>query len=310
MLLSLCACQGKPGQVTLWDAMPIPEDGILPEHTLVQLQTEQAIGIFTGSSNGYSYRWTVFGSQIAQPRQVNLAAEIEAAAEGGVKIVLAQTEAFGFSALLSVTVPEKWEAQSATAYAGGAAAAIFLTGSKATTLTLPLDGSARELVVQPDPPESQPTQPAPAGSEEQSILSEKTGLCTLSIECTAILNNLGELAPEKLEMVPFDGVILEPTTVTFHEGESVFDVLQRVCRDNGIPMEAAQTPLYRSAYVEGIHNLYEFDCGSLSGWTYRVNGWYPNYGCSQYRLVPGDVVQWRYTCDLGNDVGGGSIMGD
>ena len=37
---------------------------------------------------------------------------------------------------------------------------------------------------------------------------------------------------------------------------------------------------------------------------YRVNGWYPNYGCSRYQLADGEVVEWRYTCnDLGKDIG-------
>ena len=41
---------------------------------------------------------------------------------------------------------------------------------------------------------------------------------------------------------------------------------------------------------------------------YSVNGWFPNYGCSLYQLKDGDVVEWRYTCDLGEDLGSG--MGD
>lgn len=45
--------------------------------------------------------------------------------------------------------------------------------------------------------------------------------------------------------------------------------------------------------------------GSLSGWMYNVNGWYPNYGCSRYQVKDGDVVEWRYTCDLGYDLGSG-----
>ena len=63
--------------------------------------------------------------------------------------------------------------------------------------------------------------------------------------------------------------------------------------------------MYSSAYVEGINNLYEFDVGSLSGWMYNVNGWYPNYGCSRYQVKDGDVVEWCYTCDLGEDLGSG-----
>ena len=72
----------------------------------------------------------------------------------------------------------------------------------------------------------------------------------------------------------------------------------------GIHMEFEDTPMYNSAYIEGINNLYEFDCGELSGWMYKVNGWFPNYGCSRYQLKEGDVIEWVYTCDLGVDVGG------
>ena len=159
------------------------------------------------------------------------------------------------------------------------------------------------------------TDPVPAGKplpvepEDQNVDTSKTLRCTFSIECSTILNNLDMLDPDKLEMVPSGGIILAKTTVTFSEGESVYDVLQRVCQSKGIHMESSWTPIYNSAYVEGIHNLYEFDCGSLSGWMYRVNGWYPNYGCSRYQLADGDVVEWRYTCDLGHDVDGAYAVG-
>ena len=62
-------------------------------------------------------------------------------------------------------------------------------------------------------------------------------------------------------------------------------------------------------YIEGINNLYEFDVGNTSGWMYKVNGWFPNYGCSRYQLQNGDVIEWVYTCDLGDDVGGGYATG-
>ena len=145
--------------------------------------------------------------------------------------------------------------------------------------------------------------PMPVEPDAGNVDSRITYTCTFSIECSTIINNLEDLDPAKLEMVPADGIILASQTVTFYQGESVFDVLQRLCREKGIHMEASWTPIYNSAYVEGIHNLYEFDCGNLSGWMYRVNGWYPNYGCSRYQLEAGDVVEWRYTCDLGKDVG-------
>jgi hypothetical protein len=104
-------------------------------------------------------------------------------------------------------------------------------------------------------------------------------------------------------MIPSDGVIYAKKQVVFYEGESVFDVLLREMKNSKIHMEHEFTPMYNSAYIEGINNLYEFDGGELSGWVYNVNGWFPNYGCSRYQLKEGDAIEWLYTCDLGRDVG-------
>ena len=133
--------------------------------------------------------------------------------------------------------------------------------------------------------------------------------CTFSIECSTILDNMDLCDEDKIEEVPEDGWILHPKQVGFNDGETVFDILLRVCMERKIHMEHSFTPLYGSEYIEGIHNLYEFDVGELSGWMYSVNGWFPNYGCSSYYPENGDVIEWRYTCDLGYDVGGG-YMGE
>ena len=144
---------------------------------------------------------------------------------------------------------------------------------------------------------------------QEAVVGETARTCTLSVRCDTILTNLADLKPEKAELVPVDGVIFPPTLVTFYEGESVFNLLQREMRRNQIHLEFVNTPIYNSAYIEGIHNLYEFDCGNLSGWMYKVNGWFPNYGCSRYSLQDGDLVEWVYTCDLGRDVGGEGAIG-
>lgn len=127
--------------------------------------------------------------------------------------------------------------------------------------------------------------------------------CTISIECSTILNNWDDLNEAKADFVPSDGWILYTSEVEYSPGETVYDVLYRVCKDTSIQMSAKYTPAYGSYYVEGINQLYEFDCGELSGWMYSVNGWFPNYGCSQYEVSDGDIIEWRYTCDLGRDVG-------
>jgi len=152
--------------------------------------------------------------------------------------------------------------------------------------------------------------PIPVEPDESKVDTEKKLTCYFYISCATILDNLDLLNPEKEECVPEDGVILQRIAVSFYEGENVADVLVRVCQDNKIHMEASWTPIYNSSYIEGINNLYEFDCGEMSGWMYSVNGWFPNYGASRYVLADGDEVQWHYTCNLGYDVGGGYMAGE
>lgn len=144
--------------------------------------------------------------------------------------------------------------------------------------------------------------PQPVEPQEQEI-SDNTLKCTFSISCATVLDNMDMLDKSKKEIIPDDGWILKPVTVTFNEGESVFDVLKQVCKDNKIQLEFSFTPIYNSSFIEGINNLYEFDCGSLSGWTYEVNNWFPNYGCSRYEVKNGDVIEWHFTCNNGADVG-------
>ena len=128
--------------------------------------------------------------------------------------------------------------------------------------------------------------------------------CTLSVQCTTILENLDKFDKSKRQILPLDGVIFPATMVTFTQGESVFNLLQREMKRAGIHFEFTSVPVYNSNYIEGIGNIYELDCGELSGWVYKVNGQVPIYGCSRYQLQDGDVVEFVYTCNMGRDVGG------
>ncbi|MBR5731270.1 MAG: DUF4430 domain-containing protein, partial [Firmicutes bacterium] len=133
----------------------------------------------------------------------------------------------------------------------------------------------------------------------------KKTYCYLTIRCDTILDNMDDLDPAKAPYVPSSGVILGKKKLAFEEGETVFDVLKRACSNYGIQIEYSYTPMYESYYIEGINHLYEFDCGPESGWMYKVNGWFPNYGCSSYKLKKDDNIVWCYTCKgLGADVGG------
>ena len=359
LLLSFTACSGNFTQVDLKEPIALSEDGIVEKNVLDKIKDENAIATFTGKSGDIDYEWTIFGSDLADTRDVNLSLVLEGT-EKGIKVKFSETEDLGFPALLSIHLNERWKVDGATAFDGDTAVySVSITGSKTSILNISVNKIVAECEIIPDnekAPESTPstesssndkddkngtetnktddylydvkdedgrvysdgnatdqdkykTDPVPEGKpmpvepEDQTVDKKKSYTCTFSIECSTILNNLADLDPDKRELVPSNGVILAPTKVTFYEGESVFDVLQRVCKEKGIHLESSWTPIYNSAYVEGIHNLYEFDCGALSGWMYRVDGWYPNYGCSRYQLKDGEKVEWRYTCDLGKDVG-------
>ena len=137
----------------------------------------------------------------------------------------------------------------------------------------------------------------------------EAGVCTVSIVCDAVLGN-DDFNEAKREFVPEDGVILPQTSVPFSEGETVLDVLKRVCTENtcadncavcqngGIALEYTYTPVYGTYYIEGIHNLYEKDCGSTSGWTFLVNGEFAMTGCSETELSDGDTIEWVYSTGM------------
>ena len=184
----------------------------------------------------------------------------------------------------------------------------------------PVDGEEQAPVTEELPEEEQPPaveqkpqteQPSAVEQKPQTeqppVEEAKVMKCTFEIRCDTLTDTSKVENPAILPYIPADGVVLATTEVEFEEGDTVFDALQKVTRDKGIQMEFRNDKLYTcGAYIEGINYLYEFDGGPLSGWMYKVNGWFPNYGCAGYTLKEGDEVVWLYTCDLGTDVGDNS----
>lgn len=131
----------------------------------------------------------------------------------------------------------------------------------------------------------------------------ETLTCTLEIRCDTLLDHLDELSQGKAALVPADGQLLAERSVEVRSGATVIDVLRQVLREEKIHFEYTDATAYDSAYIEGIGNLYEFDCGPQSGWMYSVNGVYPGLGCGSYTLSEGDAIVFSYTCNLGEDLG-------
>ena len=157
--------------------------------------------------------------------------------------------------------------------------------------------------------QNQTQQPQSPGGGQTSSGSKYDYTCTIEIRCDTILNNMADLDPSKAGYVPSSGYLLKAVKIGFNDGETVLDVLKRACSQYGIHLEYSYTPMYGSSYIEGIGNLYEFDCGPQSGWMYKVNGWFPNYGCSSYKVSNGDSIAWCYTCKgLGEDLGAAGVQ--
>jgi hypothetical protein len=149
-------------------------------------------------------------------------------------------------------------------------------------------------------PEGSSTNAEPAtqvGTTQSSSQSQaNTMTCYLSIECGQILGDMGNLKPEKKAYVPANGLILDTTAVTLEPGQTVLNALQTGTRNNGIQMDTNGAGA--TAYIRGIANIYERDCGPLSGWKYYVNGVSQGVGCGQVELHDGDVVSWYFSLSV------------
>lgn len=122
---------------------------------------------------------------------------------------------------------------------------------------------------------------APASAAETGNGGASTGTVTLSV--------IGDAKR---------GTLLPATQMSLQNGDTAYSVLERT-----LPGKVKSSGSEETLYVSSIDGLSELDLGPKSGWMYEVNGAYPAGSASIYRLKPGDTVVWRYTLDLGADVG-------
>ena len=71
-------------------------------------------------------------------------------------------------------------------------------------------------------------------------------VCTITIVCDTILDNTDNLNEEKAPFVPKDGTILPKTRVSFKEGDTVFEVLNKVCEAADIQIEYSIPPCMKA----------------------------------------------------------------
>jgi|GEM_PF-2285060 len=81
-------------------------------------------------------------------------------------------------------------------------------------------------------------------------------------------------------------------------GETAYSLLHRI---------PSLSVVSNNGFVVSINGFGAFDDGPLSGWMYRVNGVFPDIAANQFTLQNGHRIEWVFTRDLGDDVGGGYI---
>ena len=127
---------------------------------------------------------------------------------------------------------------------------------------------------------------------ESAAKENVIGNITMTIRCDTVAG--------RAEHIPENGIILDSARFEIAEGDSVYTVLTEAARKYKIQIENNGDG--RNVYISGIANIYEFDYGDLSGWEYYVNGERISVGAGEYKLRDGDVVEWRYTTALGEDL--------
>ena len=96
------------------------------------------------------------------------------------------------------------------------------------------------------------------------------------------------------DFVPHDGYIIRSHSVTLKHGATAYDAVKEACDENGVRLNAVSSSY--GTYVAGINNIDEKDCGSQSGWIYKVNNVSPSKSCAKYKLKNGDAITFSYVC--------------
>lgn len=118
--------------------------------------------------------------------------------------------------------------------------------------------------------------------------------CTVTVECKVILSNMDDLKAGHEDFVPDDGYIIRSHSVTLKNGATAYDAVKEACDENGVRLNAVSSSY--GTYVAGINNIDEKDCGSQSGWIYKVNNVSPSKSCAKYKLKNGDAITFSYVC--------------
>ena len=114
LLLSFTSCKGNLTPVDLKEPITIPQNGIILKNTFDEIKNTNSVAVFKGENSNIQYEWTVFGKDITQTRDINLSVSFTKTKKG-IEVSLHEMADFGFPAVLSIYMNDKWTADTATA---------------------------------------------------------------------------------------------------------------------------------------------------------------------------------------------------
>ncbi len=125
--------------------------------------------------------------------------------------------------------------------------------------------------------------------------NKTTNSCTISVSCGELIDN-DDLDAELRGKVPDGGVILPETETAISSGDTVYDILEKVCSEEKIDMTVEDSSTGK--FVTGIGGFSSGDAGSMSGWIFRVNGESLTESAGKAEVMPGDVIEWEFVTDF------------
>lgn len=127
---------------------------------------------------------------------------------------------------------------------------------------------------------------------------EGTANVYIQIRCDSVAEATEKLEDQTLvEYIPEDGVAMARLKFIANEGDSVLQILEKICKNKNIEVKKTQDGL-----IDAIGYLKNGDCGEGSRWVYTVNGELMNDNPADCKVRNGDEIVWTFTLNGGHDI--------
>lgn len=127
---------------------------------------------------------------------------------------------------------------------------------------------------------------------------EDTANVHIQIRCDEVAGAPDMLTdPALAEYIPEDGIAMARLKYIAKEGDSVLEILEKICSNNNIEVKKD-----KEGFIETIGYLKNGDCGGNSRWAYTVNGELRKEKPADCKVTDGDEIVWAFTLDGGHDI--------